>query len=842
MKYLLYTTLIALVFATAFAENRNINLITNMNNYPSISYTDCWGYTAPNGKNYVLLGVNAGVSIVDVTDVNNIAEVDFIPFVNFGWYDMKTYQNYMYVSSEGATHILIVDLSPLPDSASIVGLYGNFATSLHNIYIDTEMDVLYAVEDFNFNRPVTLISLSDPENPAELSFLGVGLGTDAHDIFAQDSVLYVAEGINGSIGFFDVSNPASPALLQRLIIPSAGYVHNVWVSPDKKYMITTEETPEKTVKVWDIEDLNNISLLDEYLGESRIAHNAYFQGDFAYISHYQSGVKILDITDPSHIVEVGNYDTIEGEEPITFGNWGIFPFASNGLTYASDMLSGLYVLEFNNTLAYRVKGVLKDAVTAQPINNGWIEVIETGIVRHTNIQGEYKAGFGGSGPITLRAATFGYEIKEIPLTAVSGLTEVLDIELQLAPAGSVKGTVTNQSGDPVEGVSLSLTIDSRFFNQPYVLQTTTNTAGEYEFSGLPETDTSWVNYEQLELEKFFPYPAQTVSGITVSAASPTIIDFQLNPADLFLVNDDPGAAYMNLFLEALAVLNVVPFQWSTAIEGENIPVSSFGELNNNVLIWYTGDAEASVLSDTEQDSLAQFLEGGGRLFLTGKNIAEYLNNQGSLFLQNYLMVDYGGEASGPPLITPVSSNPVTGSLNVFSVAQTSKDILITATGGNADSAFTYFNGDLAGVTIENLSNSSKTVFLGFGFEEISPANRREEVMNAILSWFDVITGIDQLTGNTIPEVFELRQNYPNPFNPSTTIEYILVQQSRVILKVYNILGQEVRTLANEFQPAGEKSVVWNGRDDTGQMVSSGVYLYRLKAGNEVQTRKMVLLQ
>jgi hypothetical protein len=111
-----------------------------------------------------------------------------------------------------------------------------------------------------------------------------------------------------------------------------------------------------------------------------------------------------------------------------------------------------------------------------------------------------------------------------------------------------------------------------------------------------------------------------------------------------------------------------------------------------------------------------------------------------------------------------------------------------------------------------LSNGSKTVFPGFGFEGISPANRREEVMNAVLSWFDVSTAIDPLTGNTIPEDFELRQNYPNPFNPSTSIEYVLVQQSRVILKVYNILGQEVRTLVNEFQTAGEKSVVWNGRD------------------------------
>lgn len=106
MKYFLLSSLCIVIFANALAENRNINLITNINNYSSISYTDCWGYTAPNGKKYALWGINAGVSIVDVSDTNNVAEVDFIPFVNYGWYDMKTYQSYMYVSPEGSNQIV----------------------------------------------------------------------------------------------------------------------------------------------------------------------------------------------------------------------------------------------------------------------------------------------------------------------------------------------------------------------------------------------------------------------------------------------------------------------------------------------------------------------------------------------------------------------------------------------------------------------------------------------------------------------------------------------------------------------------------------------------------------
>lgn len=94
----------------------------------------------------------------------------------------------------------------------------------------------------------------------------------------------------------------------------------------------------------------------------------------------------------------------------------------------------------------------------------------------------------------------------------------------------------------------------------------------------------------------------------------------------------------------------------------------------------------------------------------------------------------------------------------------------------------------------------------------------------------------------VPERFLLQQNYPNPFNPSTTIEYELPQDSQVILKIYNVLGQEVRVLLDENQSAGLKTVRWDGRNDSGKTVGSGVYLYRIQAGDKIQSRKMLLLR
>ncbi|MFH1372277.1 MAG: PQQ-binding-like beta-propeller repeat protein [bacterium] len=94
----------------------------------------------------------------------------------------------------------------------------------------------------------------------------------------------------------------------------------------------------------------------------------------------------------------------------------------------------------------------------------------------------------------------------------------------------------------------------------------------------------------------------------------------------------------------------------------------------------------------------------------------------------------------------------------------------------------------------------------------------------------------------LPQDFELHQNYPNPFNPVTQIEYSLPIRSHVKLVVHNLLGQTVRTLVNEPRQAGTHTATWNGTDEHGHPVSSGVYLYRLKADNFTTSKKMLLLK
>ena len=90
--------------------------------------------------------------------------------------------------------------------------------------------------------------------------------------------------------------------------------------------------------------------------------------------------------------------------------------------------------------------------------------------------------------------------------------------------------------------------------------------------------------------------------------------------------------------------------------------------------------------------------------------------------------------------------------------------------------------------------------------------------------------------------YDLFQNYPNPFNPSTIIKYALPEASHVTVKVFNMLGQEVRTILDQEQSSGVKQVLWNGRNNYGSKVASGIYIYAIKANDFYKAKKMILMK
>ncbi|UCG52218.1 MAG: T9SS type A sorting domain-containing protein, partial [Candidatus Latescibacterota bacterium] len=161
---------------------------------------------------------------------------------------------------------------------------------------------------------------------------------------------------------------------------------------------------------------------------------------------------------------------------------------------------------------------------------------------------------------------------------------------------------------------------------------------------------------------------------------------------------------------------------------------------------------------------------------------------------------------------------------------------------------------LAQATANLAATTARCVLSGFGFNYIrdeSPAQDtppqvwmdRTEVLWDILTWLENIfpepIGVD-------PIAFENRlgDNYPNPFNPTTTIKYSIKEPAHVSLKVYNVAGQLVKTLVDDAKkPRAEGfAVTWDGHDNKGQPVASGVYFYKFVTKNYVQTKKMVFLK
>ena len=126
------------------------------------------------------------------------------------------------------------------------------------------------------------------------------------------------------------------------------------------------------------------------------------------------------------------------------------------------------------------------------------------------------------------------------------------------------------------------------------------------------------------------------------------------------------------------------------------------------------------------------------------------------------------------------------------------------------------------------------MIIRFGFwDEIQ--NFAEEELNV-----ELIMGIiDDLLP---PKKYSLLQAHPNPFNPITILRYDLPVDNHIILTIYDLNGREINQIVNTSQPAGHHSVMWNSTDSFGKPVSAGVYLYQIRAGEFVQTRKMVLLK
>lgn len=338
-------------------------------------YNDIWGYAAPNGREYAIIGNGRGTHFVDVTDPRAPRLVQTVTGrQGAGWRDFKTYGHYAYAVADGhPQHSLqILDLSYLPDSVHLVLDSDTLCPAAHTCFIEGDRLYLVSVRrprEANPWHDVDIYSLANPEQPRRLHNLNIGrLGGAAHAVFVRRDTLYVS-GSYGGLYVFDVRQAAAPRLLLHLQhYRFDGYNHSAWTSTDGRLLAMADEVPQGLpLKLFDLHDLARprlLSTLNSYPGAT--PHNPYVVGDrYIVASWYQDGVQVWDAADPANPVRIGYYDTYPENDSsargvvLTTGGvpqdssggyggfrgcWGVYPFLPSGTLIASDMQHGLFVL------------------------------------------------------------------------------------------------------------------------------------------------------------------------------------------------------------------------------------------------------------------------------------------------------------------------------------------------------------------------------------------------------------------------------------------------------------------------------------------------------------------
>lgn len=463
-------TILLLLFTFFFSSAQaqlNMSLLSQLDY--DVSLNDIWGWAAPDGTEYALVGARNGVSIVSLADPNNAIEVAFIPGQNSAWRDLKTQGNWAYVVTDqgGTTEgVTVIDLSDLPNSApfyhwtpDLTGL--GVLESCHNIYIDEFGYAYLSGCNLNGGGMLMLDVFSDPGNPI---FVGPAPPNYAHDVYVRDNKMYAAEIYNGELAIYDVSDKDNVSFLGSHLTPSE-FTHNVWLSEDGTVAFTTDERANAPVTAYDVTDPEEIMELDQFrplqsLGTGVIPHNVHTWGeDWLVISYYTDGGIIADASRPDNIIEVGNFDSFLGANGGYNGAWGLYPFLPSGIVLVTDIGNGLYVLDANYVRACWLEGNITDAATGDPIFDAGVEILSGQLnAGNSDLFGNYKTGQANSGTFDVVFSKPGYQSKTVEAVLDNGLLTILDVELTPLASYSISGLVLNDSdGSPISGANVFMT-------------------------------------------------------------------------------------------------------------------------------------------------------------------------------------------------------------------------------------------------------------------------------------------------------------------------------------------------------------------------------------------------
>lgn len=356
MNLKIISTLILLVVLSVSESysqlpNQNTYLLRNLNqHYTSTLYSAVWGYVAPNGREYAILGCPGGTAFIDVTDSADIHEVDYLTGLNSSWREMKTYSHYAYIVSEATNSKLqIVDLQYLPDSVHLVNTWSYTGyTRTHTISQSGHYLYLNGGNSAS-NGGITVLDVINPENPVKL---GQWTSLYVHDCRVDNDTIYAANINEGKVSIINATNKSLLSTVVTFNNLIGGGPHNTALSTNRKRLFVTDEigSAPYLLKVWNIENKSNPVYVTSWQPTgitTSIVHNIETYGNWAIVAHYSAGIRILNITNPDAPQEIAWYDTYPSNNAESYnGCWGVYMLPS-GKIIASDRQTGLYVIKTN---------------------------------------------------------------------------------------------------------------------------------------------------------------------------------------------------------------------------------------------------------------------------------------------------------------------------------------------------------------------------------------------------------------------------------------------------------------------------------------------------------------
>jgi choice-of-anchor B domain-containing protein len=406
---------------------------------------DVWGYTDAAGAEYALVGLDSGVSIVDISVPSNPVEKIRIDGPLTVWRDLKTWSHYAYV-----THDIIANGNVLPDQGLLVidldslenpyykevrlkidlDTIVDSLRSAHNLFID-ENGVCYVFGSNVAKGGALLLDVAtDPWNP---EYLGIFNDFYFHDGMARGDTLWGAAIYRGVFAAVDVSDKKNPQVIATGFTPNL-FTHNCWISDNGKNLFTTDERTDAYVASYDVSNLNSgvqeLDKIQRLPGSEAIPHNVHVLGDWLITSYYTTGVQVVNAKRPELMVEVGYYDTYPQDDGANFrGNWGAYPYFPSGLIAASDRDNGLFILQPDYKDVAYADFQVSDSLTGELFFNTELYFSNENDTLQTDLLAKASKAVTYTGFDTVRVEVEGYQSRKIAFKYEEGKSKYVPIRL-----------------------------------------------------------------------------------------------------------------------------------------------------------------------------------------------------------------------------------------------------------------------------------------------------------------------------------------------------------------------------------------------------------------------------